>query len=112
MSEVVCPPLPDRPPLALGDLAYHEVYGCLLGCFILQLFQDSKGGWRVSAVPEEEGSFVSRKKLPEAWRGLRDDALSAESGIEGGGFVHTAGFIGGNKTREGVLAMAAAAVEL
>lgn len=76
------------------------------------LFQDSKGGWRIQAVPAAEGSFDCRKKLPAAWRGLRDDELSRESGIEGGVFVHAAGFIGGNKTREGTLAMAAKAVEV
>jgi uncharacterized UPF0160 family protein len=45
------------------------------------------------------------------WKGLRDDALSKESGIEGGIFVHISGFIGGNKTKEGALAMARKALQ-
>ncbi|KAL4874447.1 metal-dependent protein hydrolase [Aspergillus karnatakaensis] len=76
---------------------------------------DSK--WRVQAVSVSEGSFVSRKPLPEKWRGVRDsdlDGVLAEAGDgipEGAVFVHASGFIGGHKTREGALAMAAKALE-
>lgn len=62
--------------------------------------------WRVQCVPTSPSSFESRKPLPAAWCGLRDDALTQESAIEGGVFVHASGFIGGNKTREGALEMA------
>lgn len=51
--------------------------------------------WRVQAVPVSPESFESRKALPEAWRGLRDEELSRVSGIEGGIFIHASGFIGG-----------------
>ena len=43
---------------------------------------------------------------------MRDADLDAVSGISGGIFVHAAGFIGGNKTSEGALAMAAKALEI
>lgn len=33
--------------------------------------------------------------MPEQWRGVRDAELSQVSGVEGGVFVHAAGFIGG-----------------
>ncbi|SGY12890.1 BQ5605_C011g06644 [Microbotryum silenes-dioicae] len=33
-------------------------------------------------------SFESRHPLPEAWRGVRDDALSKLTGIDGCIFVH------------------------
>lgn len=68
--------------------------------------------WRVQAVPLTKDSFQSRKPLPEAWRGVRDEELSEKTGIPGGVFVHAAGFIGGNKTFEGALAMAKKALEL
>ncbi|KAH8902412.1 metal-dependent protein hydrolase [Coniochaeta sp. PMI_546] len=71
---------------------------------------DSK--WRIQAVPITKDSFQSRKPLPEAWRGVRDEELSEKTGIPGGVFVHAAGFIGGNKTFEGALAMAKKALEL
>lgn len=53
-----------------------------------------------------------RLPLPEAWRGLRDEALSELAGIPGCVFVHASGFIGGNRTREGALEMARRALEL
>ncbi|KKK24957.1 UPF0160 domain protein [Aspergillus rambellii] len=70
--------------------------------------------WRVQCVSVNEGSFVSRKPLPESWRGVRDadldGVLAAESGApkipEGAVFVHASGFIGGHQTREGAYAMA------
>jgi uncharacterized UPF0160 family protein len=68
--------------------------------------------WRIQAVPLTKDSFQSRKPLPEAWRGVRDEDLSEKTGISGGVFVHAAGFIGGNKTFEGALAMAKKALEM
>ena len=68
--------------------------------------------WRIQAVPVTKDSFESRKPLPEAWRGVRDDKLDEVTGISGGVFVHAAGFIGGNKTFEGAKAMALKALDL
>eukprot|EP01063_Lacrimia_lanifica_P014385 TRINITY_DN2099_c0_g3_i1.p1 TRINITY_DN2099_c0_g3~~TRINITY_DN2099_c0_g3_i1.p1 ORF type:complete len:363 (+),score=182.58 TRINITY_DN2099_c0_g3_i1:64-1089(+) len=74
------------------------------------LFPDAKRGYRVRAVGVEGTDFGQRKSLP--WKGLRDDALSQESGIPGGVFVHASGFIGGNETYEGARAMAVKALEM
>ncbi|KAJ3508940.1 hypothetical protein NLJ89_g5486 [Agrocybe chaxingu] len=89
---------------------------------------ETANNWRVQAVPVSSESFESRKALPEAWRGLRDDELSKASGIEGGIFIHASGFIGGrfflfdgtsfcaqrratgNKTKEGALKIAQASL--
>ncbi|KAF2086104.1 metal-dependent protein hydrolase [Saccharata proteae CBS 121410] len=71
---------------------------------------DSK--WRIRSVSVEGGGFDNRKDLPNAWKGLRDDVLSETSGIPGGVFVHASGFIGGNKTYDGALKMAQAAVAM
>ncbi|KAI8872720.1 metal-dependent protein hydrolase [Ramicandelaber brevisporus] len=68
--------------------------------------------WRVQCVPVRVASFESRKPLPEAWRGIRDEELSELTRIPGGVFVHASGFIGGNKTREGVLEMARKSLEI
>lgn len=74
--------------------------------------QDERGTqWRVQAVSVAPGSFQSRLPLPEKWRGLRDDELSQVSGIPGCVFAHISGFIGGNLTKEGALAMAKAALQ-
>ena len=78
----------------------------------VRVFQDVKGGWRVQAVAVEDGSFESRKKLPEPWRGARNGDLDALTGVSPGGvFVHAGGFIGGHATKEGAVAMARRAVE-
>ncbi|KAK7415350.1 hypothetical protein QQZ08_012374 [Neonectria magnoliae] len=66
--------------------------------------------WRIQCVPESKDSFVSRKPLPEAWRGFRDEELDGISSIPGCVFVHAAGFIGGNKTFEGAKEMAVKAL--
>ncbi|KAF5374755.1 hypothetical protein D9758_000271 [Tetrapyrgos nigripes] len=76
------------------------------------VYPDENGNWRVQAVPVSPESFDSRKALPEAWRGLRDDILSEASGVPGGVFVHASGFIGGNKTKEGALQLAKLALDM
>lgn len=68
--------------------------------------------WRIQAVPVSSDSFESRKPLPEAWRGFRDEKLDEISGVPGGVFVHAAGFIGGNKNFEGAKAMAVKALQM
>lgn len=76
------------------------------------VYKDNKENkWRVQAVSVSPSSFESRKPLPQAWRGLRDEELSRVTGIPGCVFVHASGFIGGNDTLEGVLQMARAALQ-
>ncbi|XP_011270216.1 hypothetical protein CAOG_08616 [Capsaspora owczarzaki ATCC 30864] len=78
------------------------------GAIKFVLFQDKSGTYRVQTVSVDEASFFSsRIPLLEAWRGVRDEALSELLGIPGAVFVHASGFIGGHKTYEGVLEMAA-----
>lgn len=71
------------------------------------LYQDDRSlTWRVQAVAIAPSQFDSRKPLPLAWRGLDNDELSKVAGIDGCVFVHSSGFIGGNKTFDGGLEMA------
>ena len=62
--------------------------------------------WRIQAVPVHIDTFGDRLSLPEPWRGVRDEALSAAVGLQGCIFVHASGFIGGATSRETVLGMA------
>ncbi|RFU29517.1 hypothetical protein B7463_g6839, partial [Scytalidium lignicola] len=62
--------------------------------------------WRIQCVPVSKDSFESRKPLPDAWKGFRDEKLDEICGVEGRVFVHAAGFIGGNKTFDGAKIMA------
>ena len=77
---------------------------------IYVVYPDESGKWRVQAVPVSAESFVSRKALPEPWRGIRDQQLSDLTGIPGCIFVHQSGFIGGNATKEGAMKMASDAL--
>ncbi|KAI4871900.1 hypothetical protein NFI96_019044 [Prochilodus magdalenae] len=70
------------------------------------LYPDQNGQWRVQCVPAGLNTFENRLSLLEEWRGIRDNALSQLSGIQGCIFVHMNGFIGGNKTKEGAVEMA------
>jgi len=75
------------------------------------IYPDESGKWRVQCVPKSADSFISRKPLPEPWRGVRDDELSKLTSIPGCIFVHASGFIGGNATKEGALQMVHAALQ-
>lgn len=81
------------------------------GLLKYMLFCDFNGSWRVQAVPISCHSFELRIPLRKEWQGLREKELSEKSGIEGCIFVHSTGFIGGNRTYEGVLKMAASHIE-
>jgi uncharacterized UPF0160 family protein len=83
----------------------HSAVGSI--CFVL--YKDVSGMWRVQAVSKPD-SFENRLALPVEWRGLQDAELEKVTGIAGCTFVHASGFIGGNKTYEGVLAMATKAL--
>ena len=76
------------------------------------LYADQSQSWRIQAIPLNETTFKNRLSLPEIWQGLRDNELSEKSGIPGCIFVHATGFIGGNSTYDGVLAMARRTLEM
>ncbi|VDP68427.1 unnamed protein product, partial [Schistosoma curassoni] len=50
--------------------------------------------------------------LPESWRGLRDEQLSSIVGLPDCIFVHSTGFLGVHKTRDGVLQMARLTIKM
>lgn len=92
----------------------EEEDGCQ-GSVLYALFAESgepDSKWRIRAVSRSKEGFELRKPLPEAWRGVRDEELDNVSGISGSVFVHASGFIGGNKTYAGALAMAKRALEI
>ena len=93
-----------------GEHLYEleRVHG--LDPLVMFVLYTSSGMWRVQAVTAEGTAFTNRLSLPEAWRGLRDDALSTAAGIEGCCFCHNAGFMGGHNTRLGAIAMARVAL--
>ena len=93
---------------AEAGLSWQDKQEGILFC----LYEDSSGKWRVQAVPPEADSFACRRKLPEPWRGVRNEELAAliGEGGEGAIFCHAAGFIAGHATYEGALLMATKAL--
>ncbi|KNE65345.1 hypothetical protein AMAG_10987 [Allomyces macrogynus ATCC 38327] len=98
-SHAVTAPIPEGAPVPTNVLLYV-------------VFPDTSGSWRVQAIAVRPDAFESRKPLPSKWRGLRDAALDALTGVPGGVFIHASGFIGGHKTREGAIKLAEMAVEM
>lgn len=72
---------------------------------------DRSEKWRLQAVAISPARFESRKPLPCLWRGLENDKLSEVAGIPGCTFVHMSGFIGGNRSYDGALAMSRASLK-
>lgn len=70
------------------------------------IFPSQDGTWMAQAIAVAPGSFTSRKAFPEEWRGLRDDAFIAKSGVNDAIFCHPGGFILGAKSREGAMTLA------
>lgn len=62
--------------------------------------------WTLKTVNKENGTFESRKDLPESWAGKRDDELVAITGVADASFCHNARFIATAKSKEGILALA------
>lgn len=81
------------------------------GQVLFVLFTDPNGSWRVRAVSLKDQPFTNRLQLKDEWCGLRDQELSDKAGIPDCVFVHASGFIGGNKTKEGALKMAAETIK-
>lgn len=75
------------------------------------VYPSETGQWRIQTVPVELGSFEDRKPLPKAWAGLADNELQAITGIEDAMFCHNGLFIAGAQSFDGVMTMAALALE-
>lgn len=68
--------------------------------------------WYCRTVPPEPGSFAQKLGLPQAWRGLQDEAFRRACGVADGLFCHPAGFICGAVSRESTIRLAAEAIRL
>lgn len=85
----------------------HNIESIIKYC----ISENKADDFRVICVPVTANSFVCRKFLPASWRGTRDTELQENSQVKDANFCHATGFIGGAKSREGILKMAIKAVE-
>ena len=67
--------------------------------------------WTLNGIKLSNDTFDQRADLPAAWAGLTDNALESVSGVKGAKFCHNARFIAVASTKEGILKMAAIALE-
>ena len=75
------------------------------------IYPDSDGNqYQIKTVPVAPGSFDTRKDLPASWAGLRDQELAAVTGVEDSVFCHLNLFIGGARSFEGAVQLAALAL--
>jgi uncharacterized UPF0160 family protein len=75
------------------------------------IYPDSDGQqYQLKTVPVEAGSFTARMDLPASWAGLRDQELAAVTGVADSVFCHLNLFIGGARSYEGAVQLAALAL--
>ena len=67
-------------------------------------------GWGMQAVPRALGSFENRRDLPAEWAGHSGADLARITGVPDAIFAHTKRFYASAGSREGILALAAAAL--
>jgi uncharacterized UPF0160 family protein len=71
------------------------------------IYPDSDGAqYQLKTVPVQNGSFESRKDLPRAWAGLREQELAAVTGVADSVFCHLNVFIAGARSLAGTIALA------
>ena len=68
--------------------------------------------WYCRTIPPEPSSFGQRLALPEAWRGLQEEAFSKVAGIPDGVFCHPSGFICGARSQASAIELAERAIEV
>jgi uncharacterized UPF0160 family protein len=71
---------------------------------------EDQTAWYCRTVPPEPNSFGQRLSLPEAWRGLQEEAFSEAAGIEDGVFCPPGGFICGARSRASTIRLAEQAI--
>lgn len=85
----------------------HNIEGKIKYC----IGQAGKSDVRVICVPVTANSFVCRKFLPEAWRGIRDEEFKNVCHNPEANFCHATGFICGCTTRNAAIDLATKSLE-
>ena len=90
-----------------GGMPWSRVVADEMPDVMFVIYPDSDGDqYQVKTVPVEPGSFTARLDLPKSWAGLRDQELSAVTGVEDSVFCHLNLFIGGARSFNGALRLA------
>jgi len=68
-------------------------------------------GFGLETVPKELGTFENRQDLPAAWAGLEQEELAELTGVPDALFCHAKRFLAVARSREGIEALAALAID-
>ena len=94
-----------------GGMPWSRVVADEMPEVMFVIYPDSDGDqYQVKTVPVEPGSFTARLDLPKSWAGLRDQELAAVTGVADSVFCHLNLFIGGARSFEGAVRLAAVAL--
>jgi uncharacterized UPF0160 family protein len=77
----------------------------------LYVMYPKSDGWGLQAVPRALGGFDNRKDLPAAWAGRSGAELAEVTGVADAVFCHPARFYASARSREGIAALVAQALE-
>lgn len=69
------------------------------------------GKWKVEGIFVKAGSLERRRYLPEAWAGLRDEALQKATGVPDAVFCHNGLFMAVAESKEGIIKLAQLALK-
>jgi uncharacterized UPF0160 family protein len=98
--------------LQAGGMPWTRVVIDEMPDVLFVIYPDSEGDpYQIKTVPVEPGSFMARMDLPKSWAGLRDQELAAVTGVSDSVFCHMNLFIGGAKSLEGAIRLAAVALQ-
>jgi uncharacterized UPF0160 family protein len=98
--------IPDFMPS--GNIVYDENH--IEALYLVE--RRRSGEWFVNCIAPEGSPFEQRLPLPEAWAGLRGQALADVTGVSDAIFCHLQRFTCSARSKEGALALANLALEL
>lgn len=98
--------------MARAGLPWKDVVSREMPEVLFVVYPDSTDAQhQVHVVTVEPQSFTARKDLPQAWAGLRGEALAAVCGVPDAVFCHNGRFIAGAGSLQGALDLAARALQ-
>jgi len=78
---------------------------------IYVVYPSFNGEWKVQGIPIRTDSFEVRKKFPEEWSGLNEEALNKVTGISDAVFCHRGLWICASRSKESALVLAKKALD-
>ena len=95
----------DKRFLVLDESIPHAAVASIQPELLYTVYPGATGNWTIQAVTAANERFVSKKPLPERWRGKTGAELAAVTGVADAVFCHKAAFVAAAESKEGIMAM-------